>query len=452
MDTKNTFRVTLLALSLSVIGTSSAENLIDVYQQAIKSNPQLAAAAADRQATLEKRAQGKAGLLPNIGLSADISRKQFRDQSPPDIRSANYQRTSKSTDKSGSLFLTQPVFRYDRWISLKQADSQIAEAEARYAAAEQDLMLSVAERYFVILEAGDNLAFATAEKDAIGRQLEQAKQRFEVGLIAITDISEAQARYDLAISQEIQAISDIAGAKDSLRETADYYYENLDLVADDFPLNSPDPVDPDIWVQKSLEQNIAVLAAQAAADTAHHEIRRQRSGHLPTVDLESSYSIIDQNFGGIAPVDRHDTDVGLNFTLPLYQGGAVSSRTREARSRFDQANQQLSQALRRAELDTRNAYRGIQTDIAQVTALRQSLKSTQTAVDAAKAGFEVGTRTVVDVLNAQREHFRAKLNYATARYQYLLDQLRLKRATGTLSVADLETMNSHFSTQSLPVK
>ncbi|MEE9492247.1 MAG: TolC family outer membrane protein [Gammaproteobacteria bacterium] len=446
MDTRKNLISTLFSISLLATSTARAEDLMSVYQQAIISNPELAAAAADRQAIVEKRVQSKAGLLPNIGFNADLSRTRFQAQNPPppSQRPANFKRTTYSTDKSASLSLTQPLFRYDRWIALKQADSQIAEAEARYAAAEQTLILTTAERYFAILEAGDNQAFATAEKEAIGRQLEQAKQRFEVGLIAITDINEAQARYDLAISQEIQALSNIEGSRDALRETTNQYHEKLDLVKDSLPLESPDPAQPDEWVNESLKQNLNVLAAQAAVETAHHEIKRQRTGHYPTLDLQSSYRIIDQNFGGIAPVDRHDADIGLNLNIPVYQGGAVNSRTREARSRFEQANEQLALTLRRTELQTRNAYRGIQTDIAQVKALRQSLKSTQTAVDAANAGLEVGTRTVVDVLNAQREHFRAKLNYATARYQYLLDHLRLKQAVGSLSTSDLERINQHF--------
>ena len=430
-------KLSILGVLLIASGSGNAENLLTMYQQAKATNPQLAAAAANRQAVVELKTQSRAGLLPNIILNGAIDRRQSDDLTVND-------KPTYSTDKSAAIRLQQPLFRYDRWIELKQADSRIAEAEATYSAAEQDLMVATAERYFNILSAQENLAFAKAEKEAIARELDQAKQRFEVGLIAITDVHEAQARHDLAVSQEIQAVSQVETARDTLRETVGQYYDHLDEVIEDLPLAIPEPADPDEWVKQATEQNLEVLAAQAAAETARQEMRRQRAGHLPTLDLNASsdYRKQTNNFGSTSfNTERNDNSIGLGFDMPIYQGGLVNARTREARHRLSQAGEQLLQATRKAELDTRTAYRGIQTDIAQIKALAQSLISTRAAVEAAEAGFEVGTRTVVDVLNAQRESFKAKFNYAQARYQYLVDQLRLKRATGSLSQVDVEKIN-----------
>ncbi|MEE9421597.1 MAG: TolC family outer membrane protein [Gammaproteobacteria bacterium] len=435
-----TLKLSILGFLLTASGSGNTENLLTMYQQAKATNPQLAAAAANRQAIVELKTQSRSGLLPNVILNGAIDRRQSNDLTVND-------KPTYSTDKSAAIRLQQPLFRYDRWIELKQADSRIAEAEAAYSAAEQDLMVATAERYFNILSAQENLAFANAEKDAIARELDQAKQRFEVGLIAITDVHEAQARHDLAVSQEIQAASQVETARDTLRETVGQYYDHLDEVIEDLPLAIPEPADPDAWVKQAIEQNLEVLAAQAAAETARQEMRRQRAGHLPTLDLNvsSDYRKQTNNFGSTSfNTERNDNSIGLGFDMPIYQGGLVNARTREARHRLSQASEQLHQATRKAELDTRTAYRGIQTDIAQIKALAQSLVSTQTAVEAAEAGFEVGTRTVVDVLNAQRESFKAKFNYAQARYQYLVDQLRLKRATGSLAQTDLEKINNYL--------
>ncbi|HED52292.1 MAG TPA: type I secretion protein TolC, partial [Gammaproteobacteria bacterium] len=203
----------------------------------------------------------------------------------------------------------------------------------------------------------------------------------------------------------------------------------------------PEPDSSEHWIDQAKQQNLQVLSAQATSEAARQEMRRQRAGHLPTLDLNASARYQDVNFGGIAPIKRQDSQIGIQLNIPLYQGGATSSLTRQARSRFEEATQRLQQAVRSAELATRNAWRGIRTDIAQVNALSESLESTRVAVEAEEAGFEVGTRTIVDVLNAQREHYLARLNYARARSLYVVDQLRLKRATGILSHDDIVEVN-----------
>ena len=419
-----------------LLGCASAQgaDLITVYREAARTNPQLAAAAASLQAVRERRPQAMAGLLPNVGVSGTLDQTRQKNLNDPKT-------VEDVTSKVASLDLIQPLFRYDRWIQLEQSDSEIARAEAEYAAARQELMVQVAERYFNVLDAQDNLEFAEAEKSAIGRQLEQATQRFEVGLIAITDVKAAQARYDLSVSQEIRALSLLVEAKDALREIAGEFYDELALLKPDLELLRPNPDSAEAWIERARQQNLSVLAAQAGAETARQEIRLQRAGHYPTLDLNANTMYFDRDFGGVVPQERHDSTIGLQLNIPLYEGGSVNSRTREAQSRFQEAQQLLQQQQRAAELETRNAFRGIRTDIAQVKALGESLSSTEIAVEAEEAGFEVGTRTIVDVLNAQREYFLARLNYARARYLYVVDQLRLKKAAGILSEDDLQEVN-----------
>ncbi len=431
----------LIAIVLLLTGSLvNAADLLGVYESAAYNNPTLAAAAASLEATRENRPQALASLLPNINAGGSVTRARFKNHNPSE--DATY-----STDKLAAVELVQPLFDYDSWIALKQTDSTIAAAEADYAAAQQALMVDAAERYFKVLDAQDNLEFAKAEKSSIGRQLDQAKQRFDVGLIAITDVKAAQARYDLADSLEIRALSDLYGARDSLLELTGEYYEDIDRLREDLQLTRPDPDSLEDWIARAKEQNLSVLSAQATSEAARQEMRRQRAGHLPTLDLNASAGYQDANFGGIAPIERQDSEIGIRLNVPIYQGGAVNSRTRQARSRFEEATQLLQQAVRTAELDTRTAWRGVLTDIAQVRALKQSLESTSIAVESEEAGFEVGTRTIVDVLNAQRESFLARLNYARARYLYVVDQLRLKRAAGILTQQDLVEVNRSLTSK-----
>jgi outer membrane protein len=422
-----------IGLLLIPVGAQSVD-LITVYEEALRTNPQLAAAAANLDAVRERRPQALAGLLPEVFVDGSLSRLRIKNlnQSQP---------ANRSTNKTAGINLTQPLIRYDRWIQLKQSDSEIAGAEAAYVAAEQELMIQVAERYFQVLDAQDNLKFAESEKSSIGRQLDQATQRFEVGLIAITDVKAAQARFDLSVSQEIQAISGLVEAKDSLREIVGTYYDKLTPLTADLELVRPEPESTETWVEKAKQQNLSILTAEAAAELARQEINRQRAGHYPTLDLNAGSNYRDTGIG-VVPVERYDNEIGVQLNIPVYQGGAVNSRTREARNRFQEATEQLQQEIRSAEFETRNAYRGVMTDIAQVRALGKSLESTEIAVEAEEAGFEVGTRTIVDVLNATRENYLARLNYARARYLYVVDQLRLKRAAGILSRQDMLEVNS----------
>lgn len=416
-----------------------AEDLVRIYERALATNPQLAAAEADYKAVVEQRPQGRAGLLPNITATGTLSKQRYKNLDPSEP-------ATTPDNKTATINLTQPLFRYDRWIALRQADSQVAAAEANLAIAKQTLIVTVAQQYFDLLAAQDNLVFARSEKEAIARQLDQAKQRFDVGLIAITDVHEAQAGYDLAVSQEINAVSTLDEAKDALRQTVGQRYDTVDPLREEVPLTNPDPDSSDAWVEQANKTNLSILAAQADVDTALDEVKRQRAGHLPTLDLFADYGYQDATFGGIAPVKRTTGEVGVQLDVPIFSGGLTSSKTRQAHDRFQQSTEQLNQVTRTAEFETRKAYRDIRSAIAQVKAFAESVISTKSALDAEQAGFDVGTRTIVDFLQAQREYYRAKYNYAQARYQYLVDRLKLKEQAGTLGEGDLADINQHLET------
>lgn len=443
MKLKHTLLASLMSGVLAVTGQSAqAMDLIHTYQLALDRDPTLRAARAARDARLEVVPQARALLLPNIGLSASETRTH--EELVSKGTSIIPTRTSTYNTERYSIDLTQPLFNYERFVTLAQADSQAAQAQADYLVAEQDLIVRVAEAYFNVLAAQDNLRFAKSELDAIGRQLDQAKERFDVGLIAITDVHEAQARYDLAVSQKIDAEDQLDSARDALREITGPLNEPVNPLTGELDLRRPTPEDVKAWVDQALEGNLNLVSLQAAVESAHQEIKRQRAGHFPTLDLVASHGKTDIGGGSFGGRETTDSAIGIQAQLPLFQGGLVNSQTRQARYRFTEAQENLDQARRQTERQTRDAYRGVVSGIAQVKALEQALTSTETALEAAETGFEVGTRTIVDVLNAQRERFRAERDLYRSRYDYLLSILRLQQAIGNLDPSDLKDINHWF--------
>ena len=339
-----------------------------------------------------------------------------------------------------SLHLSQPVFRWDRWLGLKQASSRIEQANAELSVALQDLMIRVTETYFNVLSADDSLAFARSEKKSLSRQLEQARQRFEVGLTAITDVQEAQAGYDRAIAQEIAAESNVDNAREASREITGDYITVFSGLVDDVPLVSPEPADIDEWTTIALQQNLEIMAGRAAVAVMRQEVKRRRAGHLPTLDLIASRGY-NKSGGRFGANKVHSASVGLELNVPLFQGGLVSAQKRETQQRLQEQLERLEQVRRRAYRSTREAYLGVISGISQVKALKQVVISSETALKATLAGFEVGTRTAVDVVAAERVTSQARRDYARAKYDYLIDTLRLKRAAGTLSDQDIRLVN-----------
>lgn len=440
MNNPNSIRRIIACYTLVVLSAHClpvlAVNLEDVYAIAETSDPQFKQVAAAKRAILEQRPQALAGLLPTASLNANTA---SNDQ---DINVEGLGASGKNSFNSHgySLNVSQPLFRLDRYVQLRQASSMIRQADAELSSAQQDLMLRVSEAYFNVLAAEDSLQFAQAEKKSLSKQLDQAKQRFEVGLTAITDVQEAQAGYDLAVSQEIVAENEIDNANEALRAITGEYISNLNGLNDGLPLLSPQPADIDTWTDTSLQQNLDVLSATYAVDTAREEIRLRKTGHLPTLDLFATHAY-DSSGGRFGASTIRSTVVGLELNVPLFQGGFVSSRAREAEQRLDEQLQRLEQARRQAQRLTRQAYLGVISGISQVKALNQAVISSETALLSTQAGFEVGTRTAVDVVATERTTSQARRNHSRSKYDYILNTLRLKRAAGVLSTTDLTQLS-----------
>lgn len=422
------------SLLAMLCGQAQADDLVSTYQLALDSDPQYQAAVEAHRAALEVIPQSRAALLPNIAITGDVSRNRFDQRNGGD--------TSYSTNQTYSIGLRQALYQRERFLQLEQADNRVVQADAQLVAAQQDLLLRVATRYFLVLGAQDNVAFVEADKEAIARTLDQAQQRFDVGLAAITDTLEAQARYDIAVSDAINAERLLDDTREALRELTGELPLAPEVLKAEIPLITPEPVDQDAWVAAALEQNPLVLAARAATEVAKQEIQVQNSGHYPSLDMVADYSYRDTEFGGFTPLERNDSAIGLQLSLPLYEGGLVSSQTRQSRYQYNQAREEQEKQRRATERQTRDNYRGIISGISKVSALKNAVISNEKAVEAAETGFEVGTRAVVDVLDAQRELLRARRDHARSRYDYLLDTLRLKQAAGILHETDLVQVNN----------
>jgi outer membrane protein len=431
---------TLLLLAPAFILLSSAasvhaESLMDIYRQATEQDAEIRAAEANRNANREIKPQSVAQLLPNISASADTN-TNWREIDGDDMPRSRY------SDRGYSVTLTQPLFHYDYFMQLGQANALVAQADAEYLAALQSLMIRAADRYFLVLAAEDSLTFARSERDAISRQLEQAKERFEVGLIAITDVHEAQASYDLSVADVILAERVLSNTREALRVITNQYYENIARLQQEIPLINPDPEDVEAWVEKAQQNNPEIIAARFASEAARKEINVQRSGHLPTLDVVASHSR--DSRGAIDGGSRRTEEdrIALELNVPLFAGGAVNSRTREAQYRFQESSEVLEGARRSVVQSTRDAYFGVLSNISRTKALAQAVVSTKSALEATEAGFEVGTRTIVDVLLSTREHYRAIRDHARVRYDYLLQTLRLKQAAGILEENDLQQIDN----------
>ncbi len=422
------------AALLGAAGPAASVDLQGLLELARRNDPTYLAAREAREASRQATPVARSRLLPRIDIEGSVSRVRQELRSP-DRPETDF------TSKSIALTITQPVYRRDLRVALRQARTSVRRADVDFAFSYQDLLLRVASAYFDVLNAVDDLRFERANKQAIAQQLKQAEQRFEVGLIAITGVREAQARFDLATASELAAENALDNAREAMREITGQVPEQLSTLGAEVPLAIPEPADIDAWTRTALQQNLRVQSANYAMLVAQEEIERQSSGHYPTLDLVARMGRSDVG-GGVAARDLQDASLGLELTVPLYQGNGVVAATREARARYREALQQLEVARRSVQRQTREAFLGIRSGIARVRALSQAVVSNQSALDAVEAGFQVGTRTSVDVLDAQRDLLQAQSDYASARYAYILDILRLKQAAGTLSDEDIRAVNS----------
>lgn len=428
-----------LAAALALAGAAQAEDLLDVYRLAAEADPQLRQAEAAYHAVSETRRQARAQLLPQLSANASLLRE--RQEITESDSTFFPPSTFYSTNKTYSLNLNQALYHRDYFVQLRQTAADIGRARAEYDGERQNLIVRATERYFNVLAAADDLEFARAELEANARLLDQTKQRFEVGLIAITDVHESQAAHDLAAARRIAAETRVAVAAEELRELTGRHIDELAAPRAEIPLLAPEPADIQAWVASAADQNLRLIAAEFAVEVARANVDLQRAGHYPSLDAVASYGYSDVSAGRLGGSVSTDTIVGLQINVPLYQGGGVNARAREGQFRLTQAREAYEQQRRAIDRETRSAYLTVLDNIGSVQALRQSRLSSETALEATEAGYEVGTRTIVDVVQAQRNLFEARRNHSQARYDYLLSSLRLKAAAGLLDLTDLERIN-----------
>jgi outer membrane protein len=411
------------------------QDLLEIYELALENDPVLKQAYDSQLAIGESKYQSVANFLPNVSATG------IRNSTRLFNKNNNYQGQGlqKYTDNNMTVNLTQPLFHWDHWIQLSQSDNQIAQAEADYQAELQKLMIKITDAYFNVLSAEDNLEFSRSEKQAIARQLEQAKQRFEIGLIDITESRQAQAAFDRAIANEIEASNNVDTQKDALTAIIGEQNIMLNNLGETIPLARPEPDDITAWSDSAEIANFSVISAFNQMEFSRKAIDLQRNGHLPKLDLVASWGNYDTNYN--FGLQGSTEIVGLRVNVPIFEGGAVNSKTRQASYKYEQAKENLTAAKRTVKRQVKDAYRGITTSISRVEALKVAVSSAEIALEATEAGFDVGVRTLVEVLDEQRNLYRAKRDYSRARYDYLLNTVKLKQASSSLSQEDLEQIN-----------
>jgi outer membrane protein len=461
-----------LAIALCAIalpGAAVAQDLLKVYDDALQSDPQMREATATRMATLEAKPQARALLLPQIAGSASIERdRTVEDESAPQLFTdplnpnrlilvqEGVRGTVRPLTNQWNVTLRQNLFSWTNWENLKRADHAVAQAEVDYRAAQEDLIQRVAQRYFDVLAARDDLEAQQAAHEAITNQLEQANKRFEVGLIAVTDVQEAKAANDTAAAAVIAAKRTLATAVEQLREITGAKYEQLARPGSNIPLKSPEPASEDRWVEVSMEQNLALVSSRLAAEIARDDVHTAEGGHLPTLDLVAGHTHFRQTSteifpevpsidfpGAVGPTytQTNEDSIGLQINVPIFSGGLTQSQVHQAQYRAIAAKERVARTSRDTERAARDAFLSVNSEIARVQALWQALESSKTALKATEAGYEVGTRTAVDVLNARKTLVQAQTDYSRSRYDYIIDIISLRVASGSLDRATLAEIN-----------
>jgi outer membrane protein len=435
----------LIAATLAGATQAQAADLWDIYQLAVKNDPTYQQAQANHDAAMENTAIARAGYLPSLTLNGTRSGTtsygtQLTEVSPNVFQ--NVYANVPGHDTQYGLKLTQPLFNWAAWETIDQADAQVAQAEATYQAAQQDLIVRVASAYFGVLNARDTLAADHAATDANSKQLEQAKEKYDVGMSAITDVQNAQAAYDQAVATEIAAQQQVTNAEESLRAITGEAVGALVEPSVDMPLRNPEPATAQQWVDQSLKQNPNLLAAQSGVDIASANVEIKRSGELPSLSLSLSDGRDKSSGTAFSTQDIKQRQWQLQFSMPLFSGGGVNAQVTQAQRQYDAAQDQVKLVTRQTEQQARTSFLGVLTGISQVQALKQSVKSNQTSMDATETGMQVGTRTIVDVLTARQNLLTTQTGFANARYNYLKSLLQLKQAVGTLAEADVKQINA----------
>ena len=442
-----------LALLLSTAaGAASAADLLQSYELARQSDPQLQAADANRLGTQEGVPQARSVLLPQIGGSATLGRSRVDSEGGArlldDGTIVSGDSETETTSRNYSFTLSQSIYDHRNYTGLRAARTRSQQADATYDAANDALMIRTAEAYFNTLTAIDSLAFARAEERAVKRQLDQADQRFEVGLTAITDVHEARARYDGSRANAIAAQVALDDSREALAEITGEYLENLRGLDDSFAPEMPAPNDLGQWVELALQENPVLLARELAVTAAGHDVSTARAGHYPTLGASIGYgdsaSWGSNRVSGFTVPSRregYDTTIGVRLTIPIFSGFLTQSQLRQSLYTRDLTEDQLEQEKRSVTRQTRTAFRALMAGLSGIEARKQALVSAQSALEATEAGFEVGTRTIVDVLISQQVLFQAQRDYSNARHQFLVNTLRLKQAAGTVEAKDVAEVN-----------
>jgi outer membrane protein len=420
-----------------------AEDLVQVYRDAQRYDAVYAAARHTLAAGRERLPQGRALLLPTLNLSGSAQRSRIDSESRDPAASPSFTRDPRSVGYT--LTFAQPLYRPQNYLLYRQAGYQVAQAEATFNQAGQDLIIRTAQAYFDVLAAQDTLELVRAQKAATAEQLAAAKRNFEVGTATITDTHEAQARFDLINAQEIASLNDLENKRRSLQLITGKEYRELSPLRPEIKLAPPNPDNMETWVELAEKQSYPVLITEASAEVAALEARRARAAHLPTLDAVATHGQTGQSASSTSTsatgADITTTTIGLQFAMPLYQGGGLDSREREAAALSLKSREDLENARRTAAVTTRQNYLSIINGITQITALEQALVSSQSALDSNKLGYEVGVRINIDVLNAQQQLYSTRRDLALARYNTITNQLRLKAAAGSLREEDLEEVN-----------
>ena len=436
--------ITSLIISIACGAISSlvnASNLSTVYQQAQANDPTLLRAQAQFNAAKEDIIQARSVLLPNINASASWGAEETELENVT------------SLDRSSTSYgvgLSMQIYHHDSWLRLDNAKKSAHRSDVSYQSAKQDLIIRVTQAYFNVLSAKDDLEFANAEKTAIERQLEQTKQRYSVGLTAVTAVHEAQAQYDNAVTEVIRAENNVFRAEEALRVITNVYPTNLDILdTAKFSASRPSPDSANEWQQTAEAKNLDLIAQKIGVDIAKDHINIAQARHYPTVDFNARYSKsdADNDLERVYGIESNSQSVGIELAVPIYSGGATSSLVRQAQSNYVAASQELEQTHRAVVQNARNSYNTVIAAVSGIKALEQSVISAESALKATEAGFEVGTRTIVDVLDSTRNLYNAKRNLSSTRYSYIEAILNLKRAAGTISEDDIDAINKGLMEQ-----
>jgi outer membrane protein len=438
-----TLSTLIIAIATAITSANAqAEDLLTVYQQALLNDTVVLKAQAQFDIVKEDINQARSVLLPQINGYGS-----YTDGESDSLVQGLGGTVTTSTSEFNSLgygaSLNMQLYHHDSWLRLNIAEKSAHQSDLTYQVAKQDLIIRVAQAYFALLSTKDDMVFAQAEKAAIARQLEQTKQRFSVGLTAITDVHEAQAQYDTSVTQEIRAKNAIFSAEEELRVITNTYPDNINILnTDRFSTTTPTPNSADEWQKTAEAKNLDLITAKVGIDISKQNIDAARAGHYPTLDFGATYNNTDGETNSIDTPALNDYSVGVTLNVPIYSGGAIESSVRQAQSRFVLASQDLMQTHRAVVRTTRNAYNTVVTTISSIRAFEQSVLSATKALEATEAGFEVGTRTIVDVLDSTRNLYNAKRNLSSTRYSYIQNVLLLKRAGGTITDEDITAINA----------